>query len=368
MAATNASTISILKSLRQKPLAMLELQYKIQQDVDQGVLVSLDHFLQNLEVVDKGITRENVAWLIIPAALLLVINPNSESSKVCLCVDPLWPRKSSAQSLNDYFLLPILHVPLIQTNLLISHFFVSSVIGNISNFYMQHHLYLEDALLSAVYLRAPEANSVYPTLNPESNTPLAIYLYTVTKFVFWDSGGLSCLAKSELAALFGELYSQFVHKLSDTDFTLLSKILKNSYIDDLHIGITIEYIHSEITKPTFIHKPDFNTLSLIQLAEPGVIVKALKILQVINFSKLVIILRNITELSNFLNEDRFNKAQLVALFNSVYCPQAILYAIYNSVARLTQRYIHDNFPMKTVSEKVNMESYPFIIQLACLFF
>ena len=75
-------------------------------------------------------------------------------------------------------LSPIPHILLIQTNLLKLEFFVLSTIGDIANFYMQHHLNIDDVLLSAVYLKELQARSSYPTLDQKSNTPFSIYIHT----------------------------------------------------------------------------------------------------------------------------------------------------------------------------------------------
>ena len=56
MASAWGSTLSVLKSLRQKPLATQESQYKLNQDIDQGVLISLKDFLLNSEVIGRGIS------------------------------------------------------------------------------------------------------------------------------------------------------------------------------------------------------------------------------------------------------------------------------------------------------------------------
>ena len=155
---------------------------------------------------------------------------------------------------------------------------------------MQHHLNIDDVLLSAVYLKELQARSSYPTLDQKSNTPFSIYIYTSTKFGFKDAGGLSCLTKSKLATLFNQNYPPCIHKLCEQELIKLSKILTNSYVDDLHIGCTIEEVKSEALHPMFIHKliKNFDKHCLTQLVDHIVISKALKILQVIDFSGFLI--------------------------------------------------------------------------------
>ena len=77
-----AATCSILKSLSTRPLAVQEVQYKLNTDVDSNVLISLSDFLQQADVKSYGITQHNVHQYLAISGLLLVYNPQSQSSKV----------------------------------------------------------------------------------------------------------------------------------------------------------------------------------------------------------------------------------------------------------------------------------------------
>ena len=81
-----------------------------------------------------------------------------------------------------------------------------------------------------------------------------------------------------------------------------------------------------------------------------------------------IVLRNMSELKNFLEENWFNKSHLLAFTNAVYCPQGHLSAIYNCVAKSTQGYIHENFPMQMYTTKIHQDAHPVILKLAKLYF
>jgi len=78
----------VLKNLKNRPLAVEELSYKIKQDVDNNLLVPLDEFLKRPEVIAQGFTSENISKYLIASAILLVYNPASSSTKIRLCVDP----------------------------------------------------------------------------------------------------------------------------------------------------------------------------------------------------------------------------------------------------------------------------------------
>ena len=56
---------------------------------------------------------------------------------------------------------------------------IVNVIGDISNFYTNHRLNIEGSLLSTVFLQEPLIGSKYPSLNPDREAPLQLYLYKV---------------------------------------------------------------------------------------------------------------------------------------------------------------------------------------------
>ena len=110
--------------------------------------------------------------------------------------------------MNDTFNAGFPHIPDIAINLIKSQFYVINCIGDISNFYTNHHLDVEGALLSAVVLQQPVSGSPYPTLDPNRDVPLELYLYTGSKFGYIDAGSLSCLAKSMLPSLYEKNYPE----------------------------------------------------------------------------------------------------------------------------------------------------------------
>ena len=82
------ATSSVLRNLKNRPLAVEELSYKIKQDVDNNLLVPLDEFLKRPEVIAQGFTSENISKYLIASAILVMYNPASSSTKIRLCVDP----------------------------------------------------------------------------------------------------------------------------------------------------------------------------------------------------------------------------------------------------------------------------------------
>ena len=96
-----SSSATILKTLSTRPLATKELLFKLNQDIDSEVLVSLKDFLNRPDVKDRDITKFNVHNYLMTMALILVTNPHNQSSKIRLCVDPSHKSKHAENSVND---------------------------------------------------------------------------------------------------------------------------------------------------------------------------------------------------------------------------------------------------------------------------
>ena len=94
------SSISALKTLTSKPNIVKELSYKLEEDVRNGILVSLEDFLQLPEVKKSGINAGNCDDYIISFPLQLVTNVNSKSTPLQLCVAPNWVSKLTRQTVN----------------------------------------------------------------------------------------------------------------------------------------------------------------------------------------------------------------------------------------------------------------------------
>jgi hypothetical protein len=281
-----AATYAILHSLKTRPLAIKEVQFKINIDIDNKVLVSLTEFLQYPQVIAQGITASNVNHYLTSAGLILVFNPQSDSSKVRLCVDPSRVAKITKKSVNDTFHAGFPHIPDIAQNLIKSQFYLTVAIADIANFYMNNHLDIEGALLSAVFLQRPVDGSQYPTLDPERQAPLMTYLYTGSRFGYTDAGSLSCLAKTKLMDLYSKHYPIGLNKLSENNLAEVKAKLIASYVDDLLTGSTIADVSAEIKHPTLRKDmiPPFDTLTFTEKSEILTMTSAGHIIHVLDFN------------------------------------------------------------------------------------
>ena len=146
--------------------------------------------------------------------------------------------------MNDSFEVGWPHVPDIVENVLKTQFNLVNAVSDISNFYTNNHLDIKGALLTDVFMQSPDSGYIYPTLDPDVNRPLEIYLYRGSKFGFVDSGSLACLAKSKLTDLYNENYPSSIHKLPPEQLKQVKEDLIASYVDDLCLGTTLSDIES----------------------------------------------------------------------------------------------------------------------------
>ena len=281
-----SATTSVLRNLKNRPLAVQELAYKIKQDIDNKLLIPLDDFLKKPDVIAQGFTPENISKFLISSAILLVYNPASTSSKVRLCVDPA-RQTASGQSINDVFKSGHPHIPDITNCLISSQFYVSLSLADISNFYTNCLLDSTGTLLSAVYLQAPNSNSKYPKLDPnDKSSPLKLHLYTGAKFGYRDAGSIACLSKTLLTKTYADNYPECIHKLTQQQLAKIKETLIHSYVDDLCIGVTLKDIQSELKNPTMTPSSNFGfeNLSLYNQAEVLTIFETQKTLSVLDFN------------------------------------------------------------------------------------
>ena len=191
--------------MKGKPNSINEIQFKIRQDIDSRVLVSLEDFLKYEEVIKLGINKSNVNEYLTCTPLLLIYNPHSKSSPIQLCADPSSKNKKGA-SINDTILPGNAHLQPITTNLLKAHFAVVHTTGDISNFYLQSGLNIQNSLNSAIYLQEPDKGTIYLTLDPTKNKNLKIYIYVSCKFGWTDTGNLANLTKGALTDIYEKYF------------------------------------------------------------------------------------------------------------------------------------------------------------------
>ena len=207
------STASVLKNLKDRPLAVREIQFKLRQDVDQGNLIRLSDFLNLSEVKRAGINPATVNDHVTPSSLLLVWNPGSSNTKARLCVSPSRKSRVTNASVNDLCSPGHHHLPQIASSLIGSQLALSEALGDLVSFYTQTKIDLQGALHSAIYLQDQGNGSVYPQLDPTCNYPLTLWIFTSCRFGFRDAGSLSINAKNKMHEFYQTFYPESIHKM-----------------------------------------------------------------------------------------------------------------------------------------------------------
>ena len=166
------SSLSALSKLKNKPYMSQELEYKLAQDVDSGILMKLEDFLELDEVKKKGIDKYNAHELVCPSPVHIVCNPSSKSTPVRLVVAPNRINKSTRQSINSALHSGLPQLPKVQQILLKYRLSLSLVIADLCAFYKRNVIDPYGSLLSAVYLQS-STDSKYPKLG-QTNDPLSL--------------------------------------------------------------------------------------------------------------------------------------------------------------------------------------------------
>ena len=111
---------------------------------------------------------------------------------------------------------------------------MTNCLGDLVSFYTCNHIDTPGALLSEIYLQKPLRDSKYPTLDPDLNTNLGLYVFTLCRFGFKDAGSLSVNAKNMMHSLYIKHHPDNRHKMAKELAIQVGNILKKSYMDDVN--------------------------------------------------------------------------------------------------------------------------------------
>ena len=251
------SSLSALRRLKNKPYMCLELAHKLSEDVDQGVLMKLDDYLELPEVKELGITRQSAHANIVPSAIHLVANLSSASSPIRLVVAPNRPDGTTRQSINSALHSGLPQLPAIQQVLLKYRLSLSLCISDLCAFYKRNILDPAGSLMSAIYLQG-NPGSKYPTLDPENPDPLIIWVFRCANFGYADASSLSATAKNLIGTFYRKYFPEGLHKMSEQDILFCEVLLKEAYSDDVLIPIYLSMVAQENLTPSFPHPENWS--------------------------------------------------------------------------------------------------------------
>ena len=177
------SSLSALRTLKDKPAMAREVTYKLRADVTNGVLLKLSDFLQLPEVKQAGITMENAKEFICPAPLHLVANVNSKSSPVRMVIAPHRQHTITRQSINDNLSAGHHGLPSLQRTILRYRLSTSSSLADLSCYYKRSIIDPLGSLMSAIWLQG-DPSSKFPFLDPKSPNKLELWVFRSPNFGF----------------------------------------------------------------------------------------------------------------------------------------------------------------------------------------
>ena len=107
--------------------------------------------------------------------------------------------------------------------------------------------------------------------------------------------------------LYNEHYPQSIHKIPSQQLIQINDDLRQSYVDDIHIGTTLVDVQNEQNTPSFSHShvKNYDNLRITKKSEQITIARALKMLHILDFNGFAIKRFHSSSLTiqNTLNQD-----------------------------------------------------------------
>ena len=277
------SSLSALKTLMDKPAMAKEVTHKLRADVNNGVLIKLSDFLKLPEVIEAGITMENAKEFICPAPLHLVSNANSKSSPVRMVIAPHRQHTITRQSINDSLSAGHHGLPSLQRTILRYRLSTSSSLADLSCYYKRSLIDPLGSLMSAIWLQGTP-DSKFPFLDPNSQSPLELWIFRSPNFGFKDASSLAAAGKNMMCHFYNQYFPEGMHKISPEELKKVAETLEKAYSDDVLNPIFLTMIEEEDRNPTFKHPNNWTTLTIEEKGDIMAIVLQLKIISVADFS------------------------------------------------------------------------------------
>merc|ERR1711895_34528 len=180
------------------------------------------------------------------------------------------------QSINDSLSAGHHGLPSLQRTILRYRLSTSSSLADLSCYYKRSIIDLLGSLMSAIWLQG-DPDSKFPFLNPNSQSPLELWIFRSPNFGFKDASSLAAAGKNMMCHFYNQYFPEGMHKISPEE-------LKKAYSDDVLNPIFLTMIEEEDKNPTFKHPENWNNLTLEEKGDIMAIVLQLKIISVADFS------------------------------------------------------------------------------------
>ena len=237
---SQAATRRIIKQLGGKPKTVQELGFKILQEMESGILFTLEDFIKRPDAIAAGITLENVSAYAMYAGLLLVINDHSMSTPARLVYNPAQTQKGGTETVNSNVgFSGSLIAPLRPTYMrmaLAPHW----ACGDLSGFYLQTILSTEGALMNCIWLQRGADGK--PCLTGDKDLELIPCVKERPMFGAVDAGCHAQLALMSTPDLYKTDGPDGADKIPDNLVDFVAKDIKKAWVDDMALVITLHDI------------------------------------------------------------------------------------------------------------------------------
>ena len=174
-------------------------------------------------------------------------------------------------------------LPSLQRTILTYRLPTSSPLADLSCYYKISLIDPLGSLMSAVWLQG-DPDSKFPFLDPNSHSPLQLWIFRSPKFGFKVASSLAAAGKNMRHHFYNQYFPEGMHKLSPKGLKIVIKTLKKAYSDDVLSPIFLTRIEEEERNPTFKHPDNWSTLTIEEKGYIMAIVLQPEIIGVADFS------------------------------------------------------------------------------------
>ena len=240
-----SATKTIIRSLKGKLKTEAELAYKFSIEVQDGILYTMEKFLQLPSTIEAQITTENLAQFVQYSGLLMVFNDHSKNTPVRLCYNPAQKRSGSGsnETVNSNIAAPKSLVAKLRPTYFRMSLSAGWGTGDLEAFYLKTRLDAKGALANTIWLQLDD-NGV-PTLTSDPDKPLIECVKTSPCFGAVDSGSHAQIALMATPRLYMETVPDGPDKIPAKDVDMIRDDVNKSFVDDVAFTAALKEIKEE---------------------------------------------------------------------------------------------------------------------------
>jgi hypothetical protein len=243
MPEAQAATRRIVKQLTHKPKAVAEISYKIKKEIDDGVMFTLEDYLKRPEVIEAGVTAENVDEYTMFAGLLFVYK-DSPNTPCRLVFNPAQKKRGTNETVNQNIGFSGSLVAKLLPTYLRMAFTPHWCAGDLEGFYLKTRLDVFGVLMNCIFLQKGEDGK--PCLTGDESLPMIKCCKLAPCFGAQDAGCHAQLALMSSPDLYRQHFPEGPDKLPDHLIDSVKGDIKASFVDDMAIAVSLRELQDEM--------------------------------------------------------------------------------------------------------------------------